>query len=673
MIKTLIKFIVSLVAIAVVLAVGLIFFIDTNQYRSALESAVARSTGYELTIAGDLELNIFPAMGLTLNDVRLRNPASPQELASTSAITLRVDRGSLINGEIKIEQFSADDFHVNYIVDEAGNSLWQVEGFESSPETTTDSGGTNVSASFDRIAISNASIDYQDLSTASRFSLNNVDLESSDANVDGRPFGLNLSYDFVTYSAETGLASPVPMSLRSILSANLEQEVIEVRDFNFTLTPVLLQGQVKIENFNSSPVISGNLKSEQIDVLALMNSFSPAAESNTPSSTSRLPRLTLSASFNGNQNQLVVSELSGKLGDTEINGDASIRLATEFTPMNISYNLNTTALDLTPFLASDESPTAASTPSNAGNSATTQPADTALPIDLLSSFDLIGSIAIESIKLDEFLFASINAYTNIESSVLDIELQPVTAFDGTIAGNIRVDGRSSEAPMTTQLELRRLNLVELAPSISRLNSATGRLNSDFSYSANAATVNTLINTLSGSTQFAIAENSVDITLLKQIFTTIAALSPTGGSRVQNWPNIVQFNELAGNIVINNGISEDQLLNLKMDNFVLDGTGGVDLDAGSFDYQMAFTLLGPPELQTFPIDELYHGVQWPILCSSTFDATVSQYCNPDFTKVREIFSQLGSNALRNGLQEKITEQVPEELRDAARGLLRNILN
>ena len=89
--------------------------------------------------------------------------------------------------------------------------------------------------------------------------------------------------------------------------------------------------------------------------------------------------------------------------------------------------------------------------------------------------------------------------------------------------------------------------------------------------------------------------------------------------------------------------------------------------------MAFTLLGPPELQTFPIGELYHGVQWPIICSSTFDSSVSQYCNPDFTRVREIFAQLGTNALRNGLQEKITEQVPTELRDAARGLLQNILN
>ncbi|MFT4863160.1 MAG: AsmA protein [Pseudohongiellaceae bacterium] len=672
MIKTLIKFIASLVAIVVVLAAGLLFFIDTNQYRAALEAAVANSTGFELTIAGDLELKFFPALGLTLNDVRLRNPASSQELASTSAITLQVDRGSLINGEIKIQQFSADDFHVNYTVDEAGKSLWQIQGLESAAEPDEAArGGTSVTASFDSIAISNASIDYQDLSTASRFSLSNVDLESSGANIDGRPFGLNLSYDFVTYSADTGLASPVPMSFRSIISANLDQGEIDVREFNFTLTPVLLQGQIKIENLNTSPTVSGNLKSDQIDILALMDTLSLSDEPNNLSTTARPPRLSLSTSFNGNENQIVLSQFTGRLGETQFDGDASIRLATEFTPINISYNLSSTALDLTPFMAIGQAPTPASQTPN--TSLAGQATDTVLPIELLSSFDLIGSVAIESIKFDEFLFESVNAYTNIESSVLDIELQPVTAFGGTIAGNLRVDGRSAEAPMTTQLNLSRLNLVELAPSVSRLNSATGRLNSVSSYSANAATVNTLTNTLSGSTQFAIADNSVDITLLKQIFTTISALSPAGGSRVQSWPNTVQFRELAGNIVVNNGISEGQLLNLKMDNFVMDGTGGVNLDEGSFDYQMAFTLLGPPELQTFPIGDLYHGVQWPIICSSTFDSTVSQYCNPDFTRVREIFTQIGANALRNGLQEKITEQVPEELKDTARGLLRNILN
>ncbi len=58
------------------------------------------STGYELTIAGDMDIAFFPSVSLTLNDVRLKNPASPQELASTTAALLQVDLRALISGEI---------------------------------------------------------------------------------------------------------------------------------------------------------------------------------------------------------------------------------------------------------------------------------------------------------------------------------------------------------------------------------------------------------------------------------------------------------------------------------------------------------------------------------------------------------------------------------------------
>ena len=40
--------------------------------------------------------------------------------------------------------------------------------------------------------------------------------------------------------------------------------------------------------------------------------------------------------------------------------------------------------------------------------------------------------------------------------------------------------------------------------------------------------------------------------------------------------------------------------------------------------------------------------------------MSQYCRPDFTRVREIFSQLGTNALRNRLQEEIIDQVYRQI-------------
>ena len=82
--------------------------VNTDQNKAAIQAAVLSSTGYELTIAGDMDIAFFPSVSLTLNDVRLKNPASPQELASTTAALLQVDLRALISGEIFIRELSMD-------------------------------------------------------------------------------------------------------------------------------------------------------------------------------------------------------------------------------------------------------------------------------------------------------------------------------------------------------------------------------------------------------------------------------------------------------------------------------------------------------------------------------------------------------------------------------------
>ena len=108
MFKVLLKSVLGIAALAVALTVGLIILVDANQYKSAIESAVASNSGYELFIAGDLELDFFPTLGLTLNDVRLKNPAYPQELASTSAVSLKIDAGALLRGRSRLRLLSAE-------------------------------------------------------------------------------------------------------------------------------------------------------------------------------------------------------------------------------------------------------------------------------------------------------------------------------------------------------------------------------------------------------------------------------------------------------------------------------------------------------------------------------------------------------------------------------------
>ena len=693
MLKKLLKVVLALTLLLIVVVVGLALFLNTEQYKSALETAIANNTGYQLNIAGELELDIFPTMGLTLNDVRLRNPASPQELASTSKISLRVDRGMLFRGQLLIQEFIADDFHINYYVNEKGSSIWDVNTpLVNSPENrtqatnadnespiespVTDSNDETISLSFARISIANASIDYQDLSNGSRYSIDNLNIESQNSNLEGRPFSLDLDFRFLN----NGMTEPVSMGLKSTVVADVNNGVININDLNINVTPLLLVGEVTVTNPNEALSYSGAFESNNFNVMGLMESLGMSeVEEGFAGSIQNSRDLAFNFQFSGDQSQFVLDSLAASYGTTKIEADANVRFATDFIPANVSYTIVTNALDLTPLLTSEEETVepdadaeAASTPSFVTATPPQQDSDTSLPLDALNAMNVLGSIYIESITANDWYLQDINIFTNVEDAVLDIELQPVTAYGGTLQGSMRLDGRESAAILFTQLSLNELNIVEFPSNLSRLNSVTGSLNVEASYVAEGSTSNALLDSLSGSTTFAITESSVDIGVIKQVFTAIAAFSPTGEA-IQQWPDVIQFGEFSGYMIFENGIEADQKVKLRMDNFDVTGTGGINLNEDTFEYDMLFTVLGAPHRQTIPINELYHNVSWPVDCSAAFADEVTRYCRPEFAQVRDIFTQIGSNAVRNRLEDVITDQVPDELQDAARGLLRNIFN
>ncbi len=708
MLKRLAKILLGLILLLIVAGVILLLSVNTAQNKAAIQAAVLSSTGYELTIAGDMDISFFPSIGLTLNDIRLKNPASPQELASTSAALLQVDLRALIGGEILIRELSTDDFHINYYIDTNGKSNWDVsatpsdgnsenaslassssaqDSLPSTQATSAESNGDIVTVSFQRLQINNASIDIQDLSQGVRYSVNNLDLISTDTNLEGRPFTIDVNFDFLN----NGMTKPMAMGFRSNVTADINAGNISLENINFNLTPMLLQGDLKVNNLSEAVSFQGSLKSNSFDPRGLMETLGLSeieqdfTASNLNLTNLRTPQINYELGFSGDEFGMEIPGFLLQMADTEIEANADVRFPTEFTPTNISYEIVSNRIDLSTFITEtdpadstgNETSSAIIEPNSTAslnsvdeNSAATS--DTEIPIELLQAFNVLGSISIESIAANDMEFVDINVFTNVEDGVLDIEIQPISAFSGNIQGNIRVDGRAQDAALSTQLSISKLNIVELAPSISRLNSVTGNLDVEIDYSASGNSTNTLRDSLKGSTTFAITENSVDIGVIKQVFTAISALSPGGGA-IEQWPDVIRFAELSGFILLDNGLKENQQLKLRMDNFDITGTGGIDLDEQIFAYDLLFTVLGEPYLQTIPVDDLYHDVSWPVECAAAFADDVSQYCRPDFSQVREIFTQIGTNAVRSRLNEIITDQLPAEVRDGARGLLRNLFN
>ena len=668
--------------------------VNTDQNKAAIQAAALSSTGYELTIAGDMDIAFFPSVSLTLNDVRLKNPASPQELASTTAALLQVDLRALISGEIFIRELSMDDFHINYYIDALGKSNWDVETprFSNNTNSTVpvtqstqqqsnlasaDTNSDIVSVSFERLKIDNASIDIQDLSQGLRYSVKNLNLTSSNTNIEGNPFDVEVNFTFLN----NGMTKPVAMGLRGDITADINAGNIDVQNISFNVTPMLLQGDLHISGLNDDITFDGSVSSNDFDVFGLLQTIgireSDLDATSSLFSIAEKPQASVAAKFSGDEFGIKIPMLIAQLSESKIEAEAEIRFAANLLPANISYKVISNQIDISPFL-NLEAATAASNgatiiePSDVVIATSAPATNTEIPIELLNSFNVFGSIAIESVVANDLLFTGINVFTNVEDGVLDIELQPVATFEGSVAGNIRVDGRNEEAMLSTQLAISQLNLANLAPSVSRLNSVTGNLDVEVDLTATGQTTNEMMDSLNGSTAFEITENSVDIGVIKQVFTAISALSPSGGA-IEQWPDVIRFAELSGFILLNSGLSENQQLSLRMDNFDISGTGGIDLQQKDFDYDLQFSVLGEPYLQTIQIDELYHAVSWPIECAAAFEDEVNQYCRPDFTQVRQIFTQLGTNAVIERLDEVISDQLPPEVSDGVRGLLRNLLN
>ena len=698
---------------AVVLLIAcllLINSINTERSKQAIQQAVLSSTGYELTIAGDISVDLFPPLSLTLNDVRFRNPTYNQELASTSAAVLLVDVRALLGGDLYIRELSADDFHINVYTDATGVNIWAIDQSPTSQdsesslinieEVTTET-KTNVlttstetsfsssidlpntqpnddvfTTSFEHIRIVNASIDIQDVSRGIRYSINNLDIDSSDTNIEGRPFEIDLRFDFLN----NGMSEPFPMALKSIVNADIDNNNIDISQINFSITPMLVTGDIAVRNLNDNLSYEGSMSSNNFDVMGLLQTLGYAEREEIFSGgVTATQDFGFEIGLTGDATQITLDRFQATLGRTEIQANGDIRFATDFAPINVRYEVITSSIDFSPFTSSNSLSgsefTGTETATSDLSAAAPQPQrtnDIRLPFEALQSFNVLGSVAIESITANNLIIQDVNFFTNVEDGVLDIELQPTSLYGGSMQGLLRVDGGGYAPTLTTQLALDQLSIMEFLPTISRLNTVTGRIEVDASFAATGSSTNELLDTLNGSTTFAISDNTVDIGLIKQVFTEITALSPTGES-IQQWPDVIQFGELGGYILMEGGITDSQEIKLRMDNFDISGTGGIDLAAGTFDYDLELALLGPPVAQTIPINELYHNVPWPVNCNARFNDEVSKYCRPDFSRAREIFTQLGTNAVRNQLQDRFTDQVPEELQDTARSILRSILN
>lgn len=660
----LVKFLIIVVGGLVVFSVALVFILFTvinpNRYRAVLENLVAQQSGLQLSIAGDMSWQFRPVFGLGMEDVRLRNPDSPQELASFSRISLRLDPTGLLRGQLNMQEVLAEDLHLNWIVSSTGESNWPLQRTQTTPEPATS--GTNeipVAINIDQITVRNAGFMIQDQQRGINADIRNLNISSRNTNLNNQPFPLTLSMNL----NDTASGRELPLSLQTTARVDLDAGNLALNDLTFSMSPLQITGQVQVSDFMNAMSWQADLSSNRFPLPHLLANFAAAEPDLPPPDQQQLLISQLNARGNLQNIRMdtLALELGGPGNSDQLELEADIILATDNSPMRVGYELRSQQLDLDAWLPQSPTADADNTEADLANQSVL---DTDLPLQLLNNMNLRGSHNIADLRVGGFQFAPANLGVVLENGELTLETQSVGFYGGNIDLLARLNARSTPAQLVINNELTNINSSALTADLPMLRFLNGRFDVVTDYRLAGNTVGAMLNSITGNSQLQISESTMNITLLKQVFSAISVLSPSG-DLASLWPDQLQIGNTQAALVFNNGLSA-QDISIRLDNFDIAGTGGIDLSSGRFDYQMAFTILGEPAPQSIVVNEDFQNVAWPVRCDAAFTDAPARYCSPDMQRVREVFAQIARGEIERRASDVIGEQV-ENVRNRLRGL------
>jgi uncharacterized protein involved in outer membrane biogenesis len=102
LLKSILFAIVGLMGLIVLIAVVLLYFVDTSVYKPRLERAASAALRMEVHVGGRLGIAFFPGLHVRLDDVRIRNQGV--DVASVKEASLEIALLPLLNKEIRIRK-----------------------------------------------------------------------------------------------------------------------------------------------------------------------------------------------------------------------------------------------------------------------------------------------------------------------------------------------------------------------------------------------------------------------------------------------------------------------------------------------------------------------------------------------------------------------------------------
>ena len=684
-----------LLALVVVAVLLIPLWFDPNDYKDQIVGMVERQTGREVTIEGELDLSVFPWLGVEVGRVRMANAQGfgDEPMVRVENADIRVKLVPLLlRREVEMDTVRLEGVVLNLARDQAGRTNWEdlTAAPEAPPQETGGGGRALGDLALGGIRITNATVNWDDRSTGARYTLTRANLQSG-AIVPGRPFDLSLEFDFetrepalnghVTLAGEASIAPDagryqlhgtrltalvkgkdlppdgVAGQLTGDITADLNQQTLSLPDLALTVAGINARGSLQGKSILDAPAVQGALRVAEFNPRELLQRLGQTAPDTADPEALRRARADLKLAASTQDARF--DEITVQLDGSTLTGQAAVR---DFAKPAITFDLALDNIDVDRYLPppSQEEPPPAATPTGAAGTA-----EEVLPVELLRGLNLNGTLRIGQVKVSGLRANNIQLKLAAKDGVL--RMQPATAelYQGKYEGNMSLDVRGAAPRLAVNDKLTGVQAGPLLKDLAGKEWISGTANVSAQLNAVGLTPEAIRGSLNGNASFAFRDGAVQgINIAQLIRQAQASLK---GQQAPPAANQTDFSELTGTLNITDGVVRNRDLSVKSPLLRVTGEGMVvDLKTEQVDYLVNAVLVGSLEGQGGKELEELKGVTIPVRVGGTMS---------DLAFRLDLEKALGAK-VRGKVQERVEkereelkERLDKKLQEGLKGLLR----
>lgn len=609
-----------LLGMVVTLAIALPLIFDPNAYRDDIEAAVNQKTGRELRIIGDIELTVFPWLGVRMGAIELGNAASfgEQPFAKIEEVGVSVELLPLLDREVHLDTIVLRGLQLNLTRNAAGVTNWDdlVQISEQTPESepkveTPPSDNEFALKSLDvaAIEIEDAALRFEDQQAKTRYSIEKIALKTG-ALRRAEPININLS--FVVDSSQPAVRAEVDLvgqavaelqdsnfelrklSINTRLSGeavpNGQQQISITGDLGYNKnngTAKLANGLIQAGGLNLAVDLDGNSLDQETPKFAgriKLKEFSPRSLLNAlaievPATADRnvLSKASLNARIQGDTGSISVRDLDVALDDSRLKGTVDVE---DISTQRTRFDLSLDQIDLDRYLppkAETEETESSSEDSSADINSI------ALPTDALDAVNAAGQLKAGKLKANGLSFSDVVLSLNAFNGQPKTQNLTASFYGGQIDETLTITQRGKAAPqIRTHGTLAAINAGPMLKDLLGEDHVSGLTNLSFDLNGQGKTIGAIRQSLSGTLK-ASAENGAvkGFNLAEKIRVAKARLR--GEALQQEATAQTDFANLAASAVISKGVLQSDDLSAKNPLLRLTGAGSVDLFNETIDY------------------------------------------------------------------------------------------